>query len=189
MRSRAVAYVTFGQVAFLAFIALCVALHPGFVLKRDEGGMSNYGIHLKTVIPYSLAFGVAGLASLRAASLLPGDASLGGLRRLLRLFGALVLMVLVSTYPYSIDAAWRDLHVVVGALLVLFAACAGIWLCTRVRPDRLQWVALVGELVGVWLAASTIVGVITVLFLAQMLVAVGFAIVLVRATRRLVLVS
>jgi hypothetical protein len=51
MKSRAVAFVTYGQLLLAFFLALCVALHPGFVLKSDEGGMSNYGIHLKTFAP------------------------------------------------------------------------------------------------------------------------------------------
>ncbi len=47
----AVTYVVRGEFAFLLFTGVCVALHPGIVLKWNEGGMSNYGLHLKTAVP------------------------------------------------------------------------------------------------------------------------------------------
>ena len=69
-----------GEVLFLFFTAVSVALHPGFVLQRDEGGMSNYGLHVKTAVPYTLALALLVLYSARAASLYGGGD--GRLRRL-----------------------------------------------------------------------------------------------------------
>ena len=53
MNSRAAAHIALGQISFGFFITVCVALHPGFVLKWNEGGVSNYGVHLKTALPYT----------------------------------------------------------------------------------------------------------------------------------------
>ena len=53
MNSRAAAHIALGQISFGFFITVCVALPPGFVLKSNEGGVSNYGVHLKTALPYT----------------------------------------------------------------------------------------------------------------------------------------
>ena len=58
-KTRAVTYIVWGQILFVLFIGVCVALHPGIVLKSNEGGVSNYGIHIKTALPYTLALGLA----------------------------------------------------------------------------------------------------------------------------------
>ena len=57
------------EVAFLVFTGVCVALHPGFVLKGNEGGLSDYGVHLKTALPYTLSLVLLVAYNLRAASL------------------------------------------------------------------------------------------------------------------------
>ena len=60
-----------GEVAFVLFTGVCVALHPGFVLKRNEGGLSDYGVHIKTTVPYTLSLVLLSLCgSARRASLL-----------------------------------------------------------------------------------------------------------------------
>jgi hypothetical protein len=59
--------VALGQVGFAFFLAICVAIHPGLVLKVNEGGMSNYGVHAKTAIPYTLALAMAAGLTARTA--------------------------------------------------------------------------------------------------------------------------
>ena len=44
-----------------------VALHPGFVLARREGGISEYGVHVKTAVLYTLAWVVLAVGNMRAA--------------------------------------------------------------------------------------------------------------------------
>ena len=84
MNSRAAAHIALGPISFGFFITVCVALHPGFVLKWNEGGVGNYGVHLKTALPYTLALGLVAGFSHSAASIVDGTTAAGRqLRRVL----------------------------------------------------------------------------------------------------------
>lgn len=186
MRNRAVAYVTYGQLGLAFFLAVCVALHPGLVLKANEGGMSNYGIHLKTTFAYTLALGLPALMSYWAAPLFDQDGmSTRRFSLFLRLYSLVALLTLLSTYPYSLDVVLRDLHIVFGSALIIFETVGGVWL-SRLRPyvgrDRLLVIAL---LAGFILATVTIAGALHVLFLSQVLTSGAFAILLVRTAKSL----
>jgi len=185
MKSRAVAFVTYGQLLLALFLALCVALHPGFVLKADEGGMSNYGIHAKTAAAYTLSLGLPMLFSFLAARLILGEEySVSQFRLLLHLYVWLLFFTLVSTYVYSLNTALRDVHIVIGAALAIFQVIASVWMFQLVRRG-LDGALLMIELVGFVLAILTIVGVLHVLFLTQVLTSGAFAVLLVRSALRL----
>lgn len=185
VNTRAVAYLAYGQLLLALFLALCVALHPGIVLKADEGGMSNYGVHAKTAAAYTLSLGFPMLFSFWAARLFIGDGKL--VREfclLLRLYGWLLLLTLLSTYVYSLDTPLRDVHITVGVALAIFEVAASVWMY-RLLPQR-KWDAtlLVVELIGFALAALTIVGAVHVLFLSQVLTSGAFALLLVHSGRK-----
>src|SRR5580698_9811085 len=106
-----------------------VALHPGYVLARYEGGISEYGVHVKTAVFYTLAWAVLAGGNMRAARVCGG----GGVcsekvRRLLLLYSAIAFLVLVSTYFYSLDAVLKYIHYGFGAVLVVFMSAATYWL-------------------------------------------------------------
>src|SRR5271170_2555696 len=106
---RAVSYMVRGEVAFLVLTGVCIALHPGFVLKRDEGGLSNYGVHIKTAIPYTLSLALLVVYNLRAASLdTDDDQRSRRLRFLLRGYGSVLVAVLLSTYVYSLNGVLKN---------------------------------------------------------------------------------
>jgi len=173
------ALVLAGQVSFLVFLGLAVALHPGFVLKRDEGGISNYGVHMKTAVPYTLAFVLCAVFSFRAAlRYRHGEGSARRLGLLLLVYSALLVLTLASTYGYRHDP-WLDrAHVVVGVATVAFEVLAAVWMAAQLRGG---WdaVFLATQLVGAVLAGLTLVGALHVLFLGQALADVGFALLLV----------
>jgi heme/copper-type cytochrome/quinol oxidase subunit 4 len=185
MKSRAVALVTYGQVLLAIFLALCVALHPGFVLKANEGGMSNYAIHAKTVAAYTLSLGFPMLFSFLATRLFLGNGeSLDQYRQLLRCYAWLLFLTLVSSYVYSLNTALRDLHIVIGAALAIFQVIASAWMYRLLR-QRLDGALLAVELVGFVLAVLTIFGALHVLFLTQVLTSGAFAVLLVRSALKL----
>jgi hypothetical protein len=150
-----------GQVTFALLIGLCVALHPGFVLKVDEGGMSNYGIHVKTALPYTVALLAPVLLTLDVARQAVAT-SMAAKRfvSLLRLYSGLLFLTLVTTYPYPLNVGLKDLHIAVG-------------------------VALFIQYAGLVLAALTFFGVLHVLFLSQLVTGIAFAVLLVMGTRRI----
>jgi hypothetical protein len=186
MKSRAVAFVMDGQLLLALFLAICVALHPGFVLKADEGGMSNYGLHLKTFAPYTLSLGFPMLLSFLAARLYLGqDEYSRQFRFLLRLYASLLLFTLASTYAYSRNIALRDVHIVIGAALAIFQLIGSMWMYRLLPRSTLDVMWLTTECAGFVLAILTIVGALHVLFLTQVLTSGAFAVLLVRSAVRL----
>jgi hypothetical protein len=184
----AVSYMVRGELAFLFFLGLSVALHPGFVLASDEGGMSNYGLHIKTAVPYTLAIGLLALCNRHAASLSIGDDRRSRrLRFLLRSYCAVLLSVLLSTYFYSLNIGLKDLHFALGTLLIVLVGFGSLWMYQLWRATVRMSLLLLVQLSGDTLALLTVFGVVHVLFLAEMLSNIGFAILLIRTGRRIAL--
>ena len=181
---RAVSWVVGGQVCFVLFIFVCVAIHPGFVLKRNEGGMSNYGVHIETALPYTLALlGLAGF-SRRAAVLLRHDGpSVRRLRRILNAYSVIVFIMLLSTYVYTRNLTLRDFHFGFGTVLILFEVASSLWMFRLCRRYFWDDVFLFMQLVGSILCLVTIVGALHVLFFAEMLTAAGFAGLIIHTSR------
>jgi hypothetical protein len=162
-----------------------VALHPGYVLARHEGGISEYGVHIKTAVLYTFGWVVLAGGNLRAARACAG----GGVRsekvrKLLMLYSGAILLVLISTYFYSLDAVLKYIHYGFGAILVVFMSTAAYWLCRQLTDvpwaRTILWVQVLGSLA----ALLSIVGTLHVLFFAESISNVGCAILLVKTCSR-----
>jgi hypothetical protein len=187
---RAVTLVACGQVCFIVFIGVCVALRPGFVLKGNEGGISDYGSHIQTAIVYSIALG--GLAELcrRAGAFLHGNQpATRRLRRILNFYFANVLVMLLTSYVYSINIALRDLHFACGTVLILFEVAASWWMFRITRRVMWDGVFLLTQWAGSVLCLVTIAGAMHILFIGEMVTWAGFAGLLIHATRVVVVAS
>jgi hypothetical protein len=180
-RLRAVRWVVLGEVAFLLFMGVSVALHPGYVLARHEGGISEYGVHLKTAVLYTLAWAVLAGGNLRAASACGGRGPRSEkVRKLLWTYSAVILLVLISTYFYSLDAVLKYIHYGFGAVLVVFMSAAAYWLYRQLADVPWARAILWVQMVGSAAALLSIVGVLHVLFGAESISNVGCAILLAR---------
>jgi hypothetical protein len=185
-RQRALSDVVRAEILFLFFIAVCVAIHPGYVLKRNEGGMSNYGLHIETAIPYTIALVVLALYSRRAAlSYRDDNRRTRGLRQILLAYCAILLAVLLSTYFYSMNIALRDVHFALGTALIVLVGFASLWMYRQWTPSLGVTALLMVQLFGDVLALGTVVGALHVLFLSEMVSNLGFASLLIRTCRRL----
>lgn len=183
---RAVSYVVRGELAFLFFIGASVALHPGFVLKWNEGGMSNYGLHIKTAVPYTLALSLLAVNSWRAAQLYGGaERRSRRLSWLLRAYSAVVLSVMLSTYFYSRSIELKDIHFALGTLLVILVGVGSLWMYQLWPSSTPIRMLLCVQLLGDLLALLTVGGTLHFLFLAEILSNVGFAALVIRTGRRL----
>jgi hypothetical protein len=186
MNNRASKYVTYGQWNLIVFVLLSISLHPGFVLKRDEGGFSNYGIHAKTVIPYSLTYLGCVFFTLLAVKCLPEighDTKV--LTTLLRSYALICFLLLVSTYGYSLNSPLKDIHGAIGLIAMAFDPAASVWLFLRTNKsgwDR-AWLGI--EAAGVVLGVIDIIDIAHVLFAAQAVVALGFGFLLARGTHHI----
>jgi hypothetical protein len=178
--------VAMSQAAFFGLLLVCIGLHPGYLFARNEGGISNFGVHALTVAPFSGAFlacAVLLVAASRATPRTTPEARrfAGGLGS----FAGILVVVLVTTYPYQHGVALRDLHFATGAAAICFEAGASAWLVVSLRRGRLDLAAGALELVGVALAACTVAGVLHVLFVSQLVTSAAFGVLLVRACARL----
>jgi heme/copper-type cytochrome/quinol oxidase subunit 4 len=180
---RAATLVAAGQWGFAFGVALCVVLRPGFVLKANEGGVSNYGVHVKTAVPYYLALSVAAVGAYLAATHARDSTKLPPqLRALLLCYAVLIILTLASTFGYTLDTPQRDVHVGVGIALTVFQVVASLWMYRERRGDL--GLVLV-QLAGVVVAALTIVGLIRLLFASEIVTGASFAVLLFRTTREL----
>jgi hypothetical protein len=178
-RLRVVRWVIFGEVAFLFFMGVSVTLHPGFVLAKHEGGISEYGLHIKTAVLYTLAWALLAGSNMRAARTCARGCALSKkVRRVLLAYSALIFLVLVSTYFYSINAVLKYIHFGFGAVLIVFMSWAAYWLCQKLPGSTLAKTLLAAQLLGSVAALASIVGAIHILFFAETLSNVGCAILL-----------
>lgn len=174
-------WVVFGEVAFLLFMGVSVALHPGYVLARHEGGISEYGVHVKTAVLYTLAWVLLAGANMRAARVCGGRGVRSKkVRTLLLFYSAAMFLVLISTYFYSLDAVMKYIHYGFGAILVTFMSVAAYWLCRQLTDVSWARATLWVQVLGSLAALLSIVGVFHVLFGAETVSNVGCAILLVK---------
>ena len=146
-------------------------------------GLSNYGVHLETVVPYTLALGLGGgLALASARSMVASDEPHRRLRFILDVYGTLVLLILASTYGYRASASLRLVHIAINVVTALVLSGASTWLFTQVRSRATAWWLAV-QLAGFVLAVVDFANLLHVLFLAQLLIGVGFGVLMVRAVR------
>ena len=187
---RAVSNMVRGEVAFLVFTGVCVALHPGFVLKRNEGGLSDFGLHVKTAIPYTLSLALLIVYNLRATSLASDDDKRSRrLRFLIRSYCGVLVFILLSTYVYTLNGVLKNFHYALGTLLVVVVTAGSLWLYRLWPPSPLVRIFLFVQLTGDILNMLTAFGGLHVLFVAEMLSNVGFAAILIRSGRRIALES
>ena len=184
---RGASFVLYGQLCFLLFIGVCIAIRPGFVLKGNEGGISNYGPHLQTAFAYTAA--LLGLAELsrRAGTLFRSDDDPNAqrLRRVLYFYFAIVVAMLVTSYFYTVNDALRDVHFGFGTVLVLFEVGASWWMFRLFRRFIWDGVFLILQLSGSIVSLVTIVGAIHVLFVGEMVTWIGFSGLIIHTSRYL----
>jgi hypothetical protein len=185
MNSRLLRWVVFGEIAFLFFMGAGVALHPGYVLARHEGGISEYGVHVKTAVFYTLAWVVLAGGNMRAARACGGRGVRSEkVRKLLLFYSAASFLVLISSYFYSLDAVLKYIHYGLGAVLVVFMSTAAYWLSRQITDVAWARATLWVQLLGSVAALLSIVGVLHVLFSAETISNVGCAILLAKACSR-----
>lgn len=157
-------------------LAACVALHPGLVLKEDESGLSNYGTHLRTVIPYSIALLAAGVSCLYVAA---SDIRFSRVERLILLvYGLSMVAVLCSTYPYLTNHVWHTLHEGCGAVLITWEFFTAWWLTLRSNFSQ-RWIWQLGQSAGSVLVLLTVGGQLHTLFVAQVMTGICWGVVMV----------
>jgi len=179
-------YLLLSQCSLFLFLGICIAIDPHVLLARDEGGVSNYGVTGKTVAPFTIALILCGLFVLMAAHIAPlAPPVIDRLRCALVILGVLLLLLLITTYPYKLNSALKDIHIGVGSILLCFEMAMGIWMTVVLQRDRVTLLLLVLQSIGFLLAFVTLIGVLHILFISQVVASLAFGILLVRIAYQL----
>ncbi len=175
--------VVWSQLSFFAFLGVCIGLMPRYLLSSDQGGISNYGIHAATVVPYTLALLVSGVLLLVAARTAPAaPRSARVLRAGMCAVGVLSVLVLASTYAYKVNTALHTAHVAVASVAVVVEIVLGAWIAATIRRrPRVTALACCALVAGGALAALTLASVLHLLFVSQLLTSASFAVLLIAA--------
>lgn len=114
MHHGAARYLIFGELGFLALIAVCIVIRP-WGLSANQG-ISYYGNHADTLIPYVLALSTSSYFTFKAAGALPSNHKwFRSLRLPLNLFAAGFIGIVAT--PYSLNTYFSWAHEIIGALL------------------------------------------------------------------------
>jgi len=149
MRKRVVANLVAAQVSFFFFLLIAVFMTTG-AFQRNHG-LSFYGEHWSTAVPYGSGFVVCCYFLVNAASLLPkSDRRLRTLSVLLRVLAALMLSVLLT--PDTVNSVFNLSHTIASAVLFLYELSFATWLALRCYGDRVIWLLIALQLAAAVLA-------------------------------------
>lgn len=175
-----------GQAVFTIGIVLCTVLMPQFLFAHDEGGISNFGTHALTILPFTLAFIGVGLSLVIAASTLPlRSRGLPTARELLLLLGSLTLLTAVSTYSYRSGGLLHALHLILSQLLFIVEIPSAAWFWSRTKKVKTVSIFFVLYVLGVIASILAITGALRVLFVAEMLSSISLGCMLAYAVEEL----
>lgn len=170
-------YLRLSQINLFGWLLLSSVLASSVVFKN--GGVSNYGNHYSTVIFFSIAF-LAGAIYiyLAAESLILLNRRFKHLARYLNILSALMLLVFVTTFPRRFGVIFSDIHDNISIFLFGYEFLLALWLVLK-RPklDTITFMLIMatGSLVGLFSSLH----IIHLMFVGQMVGALGFALLLV----------
>lgn len=177
--------VVLSQVSFLIFIGICAAILPHFLFERNEGGMSNFGVHAATVVFYTMAFTLPASSLLYASHALPQTNTYRALRNILLTTAYSLVAVLVTTYPYQRSDLYGNLHIAANIWLFCFEMLAGGYIALIFYRKLVSILLLALQLLAFVLLVLTFIGTIHLLFVAQLLTFISFSSLLVVGTSTL----
>ncbi len=182
-RWSASSLVLFSQLALALALAVCIPLMPRFLFTGNMGGVSNFGVHAQTVAPYTAGMLTCAWFLLKASVRLAATGEDQVLATLCRITGVLLLLNLLSTYPYQVAVAWELVHSLC-AILLAVAELLGAVTLARLLRDRSGYTVLTIAVGAFVVMALTQFGVLHVLFVAEVTTGAAFGVLLVRATGR-----
>jgi len=171
------------QLALALALAVCIPLMPRLLFSRSMSGVSNFGVHTRTVLPYTAGFVICACLLLKASTQLAMTGQNRQLAALCRITGVLFLLNLLSTYPYHLDSTWRLVHDLCAIVLAL-ALLIGAVTLAELLHDRSGYIVLAVAVAAFVVMGLTQVGLLHVLFAGEVASGIAFGILLVRAAKR-----
>lgn len=167
------------QLVLAASIIACTVILPQFFWSSNQGGISNYGVHHETALLFSVGFGGCGGLLLWAAACLPvRSRHHHWLKVSIVAVAVLILLVAVTTYTYKLSPLLDKLHIASTFILFFAQLPLAIWYAfwlDKSRPARLLFWSYGAGLV---LLGLTYFNVIHILFIAEVVAAFSFGLLL-----------
>ncbi|MGD0055747.1 MAG: hypothetical protein ABSC34_09980 [Acidimicrobiales bacterium] len=137
MKKRVVNNLVLAQCSFFTFLAITIfKTTAGF---KQNHGLSFYGEHWSTAVPFGAGFFFCDYFLLRAANALPKDELL--YRRLSTLINILtVFLLFILLTPDTLDSFFNWSHIADSSVLFLYELGFGVWLYLRCHRDVLALV-------------------------------------------------
>ena len=171
-------YLVLSQVSLASLLLICTVTVPAVAEK--SGGVSNFGNHQSTIVPYIMSFVLCSVfLCLAAARLLTMSDQFRVGATLLLFIALLDLLVLISTFPRKIDWTYSVIHDDLGIALYSYEFALSVWFVVKTLQFRYVSVIFVlVESIGSLIGLLSIENVIHLLFLGQIIGAVGFGLLL-----------
>ena len=142
--SRVIRFLIYAQASFFVCLSAAVVINDaGFSQNR---GLSFYGEHWDTAVPFGLGFLLCDYFLLRAGRILTRFSHTRIFDSLLRILAMLLLMILLT--PDNLNNVYAWMHIFASTLLFLFELGFAIWLTLRVYHDLFTWFLLAGQLIA-----------------------------------------
>jgi len=170
-------YLGLSQILLLGLLLICSFIVPSVAISN--GGASNFGNHLSTVVLYILSFSLCSFFLILAAvKLIQMSRSLRIVAGLLLLLSLLYMLVLISTFPRRISWTYSVIHDDLAIILFAYEFLLSLWLV--VKPNNINVIAaFLIELGGSFIALLTVLNFFNLLFVGQTVAGLGFALLLI----------
>lgn len=177
-------YLFLSQLNLFGWLFIASALASSVVFTN--GGVSNYGNHYNTVVFYSFAF-LAGAAYiyLAAECLLLLNKKFKSLARCLNILSLLLFLVFITTFPRRFGMVFSDIHDNVSKLLFAYEFFITLWLISK-RPKRDTLIYALIMTTGSLIGLLSSMHILNLMFVGQMVGALGFALLLVKILPKVV---
>ena len=142
VKERVIRNLIYAQLSFFGFLAIAVIMtSAGFT---NNHGLSFYGVHYPTIVPFALGLILCDFFLLRAAAQLPHSVPpFTILQRSLWIVSVLLLSILLT--PDIVSPLFNTLHIAVSSLLFIFELALGIWLVVRWDGGIFTWSLLIAQ--------------------------------------------
>lgn len=152
MKRKIVKYLLFAQASF--FLCLLISIFITTKGFSDNRGLSYYGEHLDTLIPFALGFCLCDFFLLKVARLLPElNKQLAVFTVPLQVLSILLISIVLT--PDNLNSLFNVLHIIASSALFLFELLFSIWLIIRWHKSATSWLLLIAQFTAGIIAAMS----------------------------------
>lgn len=183
MANEVVRYLKYSQVSFFGLLVVCFVLEPTVITSNL--GISYYGNHKLTIIPYLLGLLLTSYFIIKAARALPRTSrAFNAMAEALIALALLIIGVLIT--PYSVTTLFDRAHVLASGILFVIELALAIWLVVMTYRDWVSLTLLLVQVIGALIAMVSLVTSIELMLTGQVITQLAFGLLLIRAFGQLI---